>query len=81
MIIQLTQEQIATLQRQVDAGDYTSVEVALDCIIASSELDDDIDEWAAPLVAEGLADIEAGRVSPAEDVFARLEAKLKASAG
>jgi antitoxin ParD1/3/4 len=32
-------------------------------------------------IARGVADAEAGRVKPAEEVFARLEAKYKAQAG
>jgi len=31
-------------------------------------------------IARGIADAEAGRVKPAQDVFARLEAKYKAQA-
>ncbi|PSJ58159.1 type II toxin-antitoxin system ParD family antitoxin [Pseudaminobacter soli (ex Li et al. 2025)] len=32
-------------------------------------------------IARGLADAEAGRVKPADEVFARLEAKYKAQTG
>ncbi|MEP9373943.1 type II toxin-antitoxin system ParD family antitoxin [Mesorhizobium sp. KR1-2] len=32
-------------------------------------------------IARGIADAEAGRVKPAEEVFARLEAKYKAKTG
>jgi antitoxin ParD1/3/4 len=32
-------------------------------------------------IARGLADVEAGRTKPAEDVFDRLEAKYRAMAG
>ncbi len=32
-------------------------------------------------IARGIADAEAGRVKPAEEVFARLEAKYKAQTG
>lgn len=31
-------------------------------------------------IARGLADVEAGRVSPADEVFARLKAKYRAAA-
>ena len=66
MTIQLTKDQIATLQKRVDSGRYTSVESALDCVIASTEFEDDFDDefedWARPLIAEAIAEADRGAV-------------------
>jgi hypothetical protein len=35
--------------------------------------------WAKPLVDEGLSELDRGKAIPAEDVFARVEARLRAT--
>ena len=81
MTIQLTRDQIAILRKQVVAGRYSSIETALDCIIAGSELedefDDNFDEWARPLIAEGIAEADRGELISFEQFAAEVEARLK----
>jgi predicted transcriptional regulator len=35
--------------------------------------------WAKPLVDEGLSELDRGEAIPAEEVFARVEARLRAT--
>ena len=69
------------LQQQVDAGAFPSIDAAVEAAIQNmigDDLSDDDLMWAKPLVDEGLAQLERGEKSSADDVFARLHAKLRA---
>jgi len=76
-----------TVARLVREGRYASRDDVLRAGVRALEVTADPVEIDGPdlgddmeAVAEGLADIEAGRVVPAEEVFARLKAKYSAMA-
>jgi predicted transcriptional regulator len=56
---------------------YASLEEAVaDAVDALKGEDEDL-AWAQPLIAEGLAELDRGEAMPAEEVFARVEARLR----
>jgi antitoxin ParD1/3/4 len=77
MQIQLTKEHEDWLREQVAAGHFSSLEEAVAEAIDSLKGEDDDFAWAKPLVEEGLAELDRGESIPAEEVFARVEARLK----
>ena len=77
MQIQLTKEHEEWLQTQVAAGRFTSLEKAVAEAIDNLKSEDDELGWAKPLVEEGLAELNRGEAIPAEQVFARVEARLR----
>lgn len=77
MQIQLTREHEDWLRAQVAAGRFPSLEDAIAEAIDSLRSEDDDLAWAKPLVAEGLAELDRGEAIPAEEVFARIEARLR----
>ena len=56
---------------------FSSLEKAVAEAIDSLKGDDDELAWAKPLVEEGLAELDRGEALPAEEVFARIEARLR----
>jgi antitoxin ParD1/3/4 len=77
MQIRLTKEHEDWLRAQVAAGRFASLDDAIAEAVAGLRGDDDELAWARPLVAEGLAELDAGKAIPAEEVFARIEARLR----
>lgn len=77
MQISLTQEHEAWLRAQVAAGRFASLEEAVAEAIDSLRGEDEELAWAKPLVEEGLAELDRGEAIPAEEVFARVEARLR----
>lgn len=77
MLVQLTKEHEDWLRAQVAAGRFSSLEEAIAEAINSLKGEDDELAWAKPLVAEGLAELDRGEAIPAEEVFARVEARLR----
>jgi antitoxin ParD1/3/4 len=77
MQIQLTKEHEDWLRAQVAAGRFPSLEDAIAEAIDGLRLEDDELAWAKPLVAEGLAELDRGEAIPADEVFARIEARLR----
>ena len=77
MQIELPKEHEDWLRTQVAAGRFTSLEEAVAEAIANLKAEDDDLAWADPLVAEGLAELDRGETVPAEQVFARIEARLR----
>lgn len=77
MQIELPKEHEDWLRTQVAAGRFASLEEAVAEAIATLKAEDDDLVWADPLVAEGLAELDRGEAIPAEDVFARVEARLR----
>ena len=78
MSIQLTKEHEDWLRDQVAAGRFASLEEAIAEAVDNLKSDDDL-SWARPLVKEGLAELDRGEAIPAEEVFARVEARLRAA--
>lgn len=76
MQIRLTKEHEDWLREQVAAGRFASLEEAV--AEAIDGLKDEDLAWAKPLVAEGLAELDRGEALPADEVFARIEARLLA---
>jgi antitoxin ParD1/3/4 len=77
MQIQLTKEHEEWLRSQVAAGRFSSLEEAVAEAIDGLKTEDDDLAWAKPLVEEGLAELDRGQAIPAEEVFARVEARLR----
>ena len=81
MPIDLTPDQQAWLQAQVESGEFASIEQAvrqlLDERIAERDLleADDL-AWAMPLVDEALAAVARGEVLSLEEHEARMDARL-----
>ncbi len=84
MNIRLKPDTEEWLKAQVAEGHFKSVDDAVEALIAEyqitqAQLDAADLSWAKPYIDEGLADLEAGRVIPAEDVHAELRAMFKQS--
>ena len=82
MQISLKHDMEAYLKQQVAAGRFNSIDEAIDVLVRGdevmqAELDADDLSWAKPQIDEGLADLAAGRVVPAEDVHAELRHRYK----
>ena len=78
MNLQLTKEQEDWLRGQVAAGRFASLEEAIAEAVDNLKSDDDL-SWAKPLVDEGLSELDRGEAIPAEEVFARVETRLRAT--
>lgn len=74
---------VRKLKSLVDAGEFASVDDALDVAITHLTLIDETDEfdWAIPLIAEAEAEFARGEGIPIEDVEASLDAFLKSRGG
>jgi predicted transcriptional regulator len=81
MDIRLKPDTEAWLKTQVAEGRFSSVEEAVECLVADARLDAMDLSWVKPYIDEGLAALEAGDVVPAEQVHAELRAKLSRSRG
>jgi len=77
MQIELPKEHEDWLRTQVAAGRFTSLEEAVAEAVANLKAEDDDLSWAEPLVKEGLAELDRGEAVPAEDVFTRIESRLR----
>jgi Arc/MetJ-type ribon-helix-helix transcriptional regulator len=71
MQITLNKDQEDWLREQVAAGQFPSLESAVAAAIEQLRLGDDDLEWARPLVAEGLAELDRGEALSADEAFAR----------
>lgn len=79
MNIRLKPDTEQWLKEQVELGRFASLEEAVEALvdedrIAQTELDSADLSWARPYLEKGLADIEAGRIVPAEQVHAEIRA-------
>ncbi|GAA4999865.1 type II toxin-antitoxin system ParD family antitoxin [Acinetobacter puyangensis] len=68
------------VQELVDGGRYGSKSEVLREGVRMIQERETQQEALKALIKQGLADIEAGQTTPAEDVFARLKAKYQAIA-
>lgn len=69
------------LKEQVANGRFESLEQAVEALVDEDRINQAILDrtdlsWAQPYIDEGLADVEAGRVIPAEKVFAELRSRF-----
>ena len=80
MNIRLKPDTEEWLKAQVAEGRFESVEDAIEALVIDDRLHATLNEedlsWAKPYIDEGLADLEAGRVYPAEQVHAELRARF-----
>lgn len=86
MNIRLKPDTEEWLKAQVAEGRFESIEQAVQIYLEegrrNQEALDNADlSWAKPYIDEGLADLEAGRVVPAEKVFAELRKRFVHSGG
>jgi Arc/MetJ-type ribon-helix-helix transcriptional regulator len=86
MNIRLKPDTEEWLKAQVAEGRFETIEDAVEVLLSeerrSQEALDNMDlSWAQPYIDKGLADLEAGRVHPAEEVFAELRARFVRSRG
>ena len=84
MNIRLKPDTEEWLKAQVAEGRFESVEEVLEILVAeerSSQARLDATDlfWAKPYIDEGLADLEAGHVFPAEQVHAEIRALFSRS--
>jgi len=84
MNIRLKPDTEEWLKAQVAEGRFESLEQAVEILLDESRLDqealDNTDlSWAQPYIDKGLADLEAGRVYPAEQVHAEIRAMFTQS--
>jgi antitoxin ParD1/3/4 len=78
MRIELKGDHENWLRAQVAAGRYATFEDAVADAIESLREEDEVLAQAKPLVDEGLAELDRGESIPAQEVFAQIEARLRA---
>lgn len=81
MNIRLKPDTEEWLKAQVAEGRFESIEDAVEILLDERRRDqqafDNMDlSWAQPYIDKGLADLEAGRVLPAEQVYAELRKRF-----
>ena len=77
MQVHLSREQEAWLRAQVAAGRFSTLDEAVAQAIDILKNEEDDLAWAKPHVGEGLAELDAGQGIPADEVFGRLEDRLR----
>jgi len=79
LTVDLPSDLVATLREAVQRGDFGSESEAVEVLLRSwyGPEEPDIDTLRA-FVAEGIADVDAGRVSKAGEVFTRVLARIDA---
>jgi antitoxin ParD1/3/4 len=78
MKVQLSKDHEEWLRQQVAAGRFSSFEEAIAEAINSLEGNDDDLAWSKPLVEQGLSELDRGEGLDADEVFARVEERLRA---
>ena len=84
LVIDLPKELVDRLRERVVAGEFKSESQAVEELLKAAYVVDAYDEGELEeiraAVAEGVADADAGRLIPAEEVYAGLRAQIKAIA-
>lgn len=84
LTVELPADLIARLRKSVRSGAFGSESEAVEAVLRTWYGDEDIVEPDAEtlraFVAEGLADVEAGRMSDADKVYERVLARIDAAA-
>jgi antitoxin ParD1/3/4 len=84
LTIELPAHLVEGLRNSVKSGEFASESAAIEALLRSwygDEVMDELDiDTLRAIVGEGIADVEAGRVSDAEDVYARIRARIEAIA-
>jgi len=81
MNIRLKPDTEEWLKAQVAEGRFESIEQAVELLLGDSRRDQEALNttdlsWAQPYIDKGLADADAGRVRPAEEVLAELRKRF-----
>ena len=81
MNIRLKPDTEEWLKAQVAEGRFESIEQAVELLLGDSRRDQEALDttdlsWAQPYIDKGLADADAGRVRPAEEVLAELRKRF-----
>ena len=84
LVVDLSSDLVTAVRDAVQTGAFASESAVLEAILRAWYGDDaaaepDIETLRA-FVAEGIADADAGRVSDAEEVYARVRARIEAVA-
>jgi predicted transcriptional regulator len=78
--IELSEATLLRAQQRAKEEGYETLDAYLDAVIRD-DLGSDLDpDWLRAQLEQGIADSEAGRVKPAEEVFDRLLSKYRAMA-
>ena len=84
LVIDLPSELVAAVRQEVESGAFASESEAIEVLLRDWFGSDDVEEPdIEPLrafVAEGIADVDAGRIIDADEVHAELRARIKAVA-
>ena len=78
MNVKLTSEQEAWLRGQVAAGRFASFDDAVAEAIDGLRQEEGAMDWAKPLVEQGLAELDRGDSLSADEVFSRIDERLRA---
>ena len=83
LVVDLPSELVEGLRDSVRSGAFASESEAIAALLrpwyGHGRIDEPDIETLRAFVAEGIADADAGRVSDAEDVYARLRARIEAT--
>ena len=84
LVLDLPKELVERLRERVVSGEFKSESQAVEELLKVAYVDDVSDEGEMEdiraAVAEGIADADAGRLIPADEVYAALRARIKAVA-
>ena len=84
LVLDLPKELVERLRERVVSGEFKSESQAVEELLKVAYVDDVSDEGELAdiraAVAEGIADADAGRLIPADEVYAALRARIKAVA-
>lgn len=84
LVVELPSDLVAGLRQAMQSAGFASeselVEFLLRTWCGESAIEEPDVETLRAFVAEGIADADAGRLVPAEDVYARLRERIKAVA-
>jgi antitoxin ParD1/3/4 len=81
LTIELPVHLVESLRDSVKSGAFASESAAIEALLKPWYGDERVEEpdieTLRAFVAEGIADVDSGRVSPAEDVYARVRARIQ----
>ena len=84
LVVDLPADLVAAVRQEVQSGAFATESEVLEAILrvwhSEQEIEEPDIETLRAFVAEGIADADAGRLVPAEEVYARLRARIKAIA-
>jgi antitoxin ParD1/3/4 len=81
LTVELPSYLVESLRDSVKAGAFASESEAIEALLkpwyGNEKIEEPDIETLRAFVAEGIADVDAGRVSDAEDVYARVRARIE----